>query len=159
MSSYLLKVTKFLGKISLFEFLVMTEKNIFVYKLFFVIKYLIPHVIFQTTSQFFFKFFMTLVSWNIFLCTFLGQTLYTLQKRNQSKCNVFILFSAQIKIHQILVISETKNKFFFKFCTTHSVHWGINPPSKIPLPSFLPRPPLNQQTVQAAPFLGNPPPL
>ena len=32
--SYLLKVTKFLVKISQFEFLVMTEKNIFVYKLF-----------------------------------------------------------------------------------------------------------------------------
>ena len=37
--SYILKVTKFLGKISQFEFLVMTEKNIFAYKLFFVIKY------------------------------------------------------------------------------------------------------------------------
>ena len=32
--SYLLKVTKLLLKISQFEFLVMTEKNIFVYKLF-----------------------------------------------------------------------------------------------------------------------------
>ena len=32
--SYLLKVTKFVVKISQFEFLVMTEKNIFVYKLF-----------------------------------------------------------------------------------------------------------------------------
>ena len=32
--SYLLKVTKFLSKISQFEFLVMTEKNIFAYKLF-----------------------------------------------------------------------------------------------------------------------------
>ena len=36
---YFLKVTKFLGKIFQFEFLVMTEKNIFAYKLFFVIKY------------------------------------------------------------------------------------------------------------------------
>ena len=34
MPSYLLKVTKFLDKISKFEFLVMTEKNIFAYKLF-----------------------------------------------------------------------------------------------------------------------------
>ena len=33
--TYLLKVTKFLVKISHFEFLVMTEKNIFVHKLFF----------------------------------------------------------------------------------------------------------------------------
>ena len=32
-SSYLLKITKFLVKISQFEFLVMTEKNVFVYKL------------------------------------------------------------------------------------------------------------------------------
>ena len=32
--SYLLKVTKLLGKISQFEFLVMTEKNIFAHKLF-----------------------------------------------------------------------------------------------------------------------------
>ena len=32
--SYLLQVTKFLGKISQFELLVMTEKNIFAYKLF-----------------------------------------------------------------------------------------------------------------------------
>ena len=31
-SSYLLKVTKFLGKISHFEFSVLTEKNIFAYK-------------------------------------------------------------------------------------------------------------------------------
>ena len=37
--SYLLKVTNFLGKISRFELLVITKKNIFAYKLFFVIKY------------------------------------------------------------------------------------------------------------------------
>ena len=36
---YLLKVSKLLVKISQFEFLVMTEKNNFVYKLSFVIKY------------------------------------------------------------------------------------------------------------------------
>ena len=34
MPSYLLKVTKFLGKLFQFEFLVMTEKRIFAYKLF-----------------------------------------------------------------------------------------------------------------------------
>ena len=33
-SFYLLKVTKFLGKISHFEFSVLTEKNIFAYKLY-----------------------------------------------------------------------------------------------------------------------------
>ena len=35
---YLLKVTKILGKISQFEFLVMTEKSIFAYKLFLSLK-------------------------------------------------------------------------------------------------------------------------
>ena len=34
MPSYILKVTKFLVKISQFEFSVMTKKNIFVYNLF-----------------------------------------------------------------------------------------------------------------------------
>ena len=78
----------------------------------------IPHAIFQTTIQFFFKFCMTLQCHEIYmLCTFSGQTLYTLHKRDQSKCRCFRLFSARIKIHQILVIFETKNKFFFKFCT------------------------------------------
>ena len=62
------------------------------------------------------------VSWNMLLCTFLGQTLYTLHKRDQSKCKFFRLFSARIKIHQILVIFETKNKFFLKFCTTLWYH-------------------------------------
>ena len=91
----------------------------------------ISHVIFQTTIQFFFKFCMNLLSWNILLCTFLGQTLYTLHKRDQSKCKFFRLFSAQIKIHQILVIFETKNKFLFKFCTTLIVRIGVsNPPQK-----------------------------
>ena len=39
----------------------------------------------------------------------------------------------------------------------HSVHWGLNPPLKNTTPLFLAKPPLNQQTVQAPPFLGNPP--
>ena len=83
----------------------------------------IPLVIFQTTSQFFFKFCITLKCHELYLlCTFLGQTLYTLHKRDQSKCNFFRLFSVRIKIHQILVIFESKNKFFFKVCTTPWYH-------------------------------------
>ena len=38
--SHLLKVTKFLVEISQFKFLVVAKKNIFVFKLFFIIKYL-----------------------------------------------------------------------------------------------------------------------
>ena len=118
----------------------------------------IPHVIFQTTSQFFFKFCMTLLSWNILLCTFLGQTLYTLHKRDQSKCKFFRLFGAQIKIHQILVIFETKNKFLFKFCTILIVHIAVSNSLKNTTPLFLPRPPLNQQTLQSPLFRQTPPP-
>ena len=62
------------------------------------------------------------VLFNIFLCTFLAQTLYTLHKRDQSKCKFFRRFSTWIKIHQILVIFETKNKFLFKFCVTLWYH-------------------------------------
>ena len=45
MPSYVLKVTKFLGNVSQFEFLVMTEKNIFAYKL-------VCHQIFQILIYF-----------------------------------------------------------------------------------------------------------
>ena len=46
----------------------------------------IPHVIFQTTSQFFFKFCMTAKCHEILLlCNFLGQMSYTLHERNLSK--------------------------------------------------------------------------
>ena len=67
------------------------------------------------------------VSWNMLPCTFLGQTLHTLHKRNQSKCKLFRLFGAQIKIHQILVIFETKSN-----CTTLIVRIGLSTPSKTP---------------------------
>ena len=68
------------------------------------------------------------VSWNMLHCTFLGQTLYTLHKKDQSKWKFFRLFSAPIKIHQILVIFEIKNKFLFKFYTTLIVRIGVSTP-------------------------------
>ena len=46
----------------------------------------IPHVIFQTTSQFFFKFYMTVKCLEILLlCNFLGHMSYTLHERSLSK--------------------------------------------------------------------------
>ena len=62
----------------------------------------ILHVIFQTTNKFFF--------------------LFRSNERDQSECRYFRLFSAQIKIHQVLVIFETKNWFFFKFYITLQYH-------------------------------------
>ena len=40
---------------------------------------------------------------------------------------IFEILSARIKIHQILVIFERTNWFFFKFCITLSVLWDITP--------------------------------
>ena len=100
------------------------------------------------------------VSWNMLLCTFLGQTLYTLHTRDQSKCKCFRLFSAQIKIHQILVIFVTKNKFLFKFCTTLIVCIGVStsPQNYNLLPSsFLPSLHYKLKNSSSPPFLGNPP--
>ena len=45
------------------------------------------------------------------LCTFLNQTLYTLHERDRSNCKFLRLLSAQIKIHQILLIFKTINRF------------------------------------------------
>ena len=58
----------------------------------------------------------TSVSWKIAPLYFLSQTLYTLHKREQSNCKLLRLLSAQIKIHQILLILETN--FFFNFWIT-----------------------------------------
>ena len=83
----------------------------------------IPHVIFQTTSQFFFEFCITL--WcheRKLLCTFLNQTLHTFHARNQSKCKFLRLLSARIKIYQIPVSFETTNQFFFKLCISLQCH-------------------------------------
>ena len=61
------------------------------------------------------KFLMSFSKPQVSFSFFLGQTLHTLHKRDQSKCKCFRLLSARIKIHQILVIFETTNQFFFKF--------------------------------------------
>ena len=49
-------------------------------------------------------------------CTFLGQTLNTLHNRSQWKWKFLRLPSARVKIHQVLVIFETTDQFFFKIC-------------------------------------------
>ena len=72
---------------------------------------------------------------------------------NQSA--IFLLFSAQIEFHQILVIFQTKNKFLFKFSTIFIVRIGVStliPPQKHHPPSFLPSSPLSWQTVQTPPL-------
>ena len=83
----------------------------------------IPHVIFQTTSKFFLKLWITFQCHERYLlCTFLGQTLNTLHNRNKWKCKFLRVLIAQVKFHQILVIFETTDQFFFKFCINFQGH-------------------------------------
>ena len=80
---------------------------------------------FDTLRRFWWKFAKLLMSFSkpqVSFSFFLGQTLYTLHKRDQSKCKCFRLLSARIKIHQILVIFETINWFFFTFWITFQYH-------------------------------------
>ena len=62
------------------------------------------------------------VSWKITpLCFFRSNVIYFAQKE-PIKVKIFRISSAQVKIHQILVIFETTNQFFFKFCITIQCH-------------------------------------
>ena len=87
----------------------------------------IGHVIFQTTSQLYFKFSITLLlsCHEIYLfCTFLAQTLYTLVKSSPLKCNLLRLSSSRVKIRRILYVnSETTSQFLFRFFIMLQCHY------------------------------------
>ena len=55
-------------------------------------------------------------------CTFVVQTLNTLHNRNKSKCKFWRFSSARVKFHQILVIFETADQLFVKFCINLQGH-------------------------------------
>ena len=48
----------------------------------------IPSVMFETTSQFFFKLFITLQCHEKLFCTFLAETVHDFDKRSPSKCKI-----------------------------------------------------------------------
>ena len=48
----------------------------------------IPYVMFETTSQFFFKLSITLQCHEKLFCTFLAETVHDLDKRSPSKCKI-----------------------------------------------------------------------
>ena len=52
----------------------------------------------------------------------LGQLLNTFHYRNQWNCKFLRLWSTRAKIPQILVIFETTDQFFFKFCVNFLGH-------------------------------------
>ena len=84
----------------------------------------IPHVIFQATSQFFFKFCIPLqFHETLFLCTFLAQTIYTLLKRSSLKWKFLRFLSARVKFCQIPYANfETTTRFLSKFCIPLQFH-------------------------------------
>ena len=69
---------------------------------------------------------------------------------------LLLCFYVPISSQQIYIGIAQQCSLATQQVLVHSVHWGINLPSKTP-PLFLAKPPLNQQTVQAPSFLGNSP--
>ena len=78
--------------------------------------------------------------------------------------NAYILFfngSTDLNIFYTYldIIRDTQSKISvkeMKSCQQHSVHWGINPPSKTPPSLSCQLPLLNLQTVQAPLFRQSP---
>ena len=83
----------------------------------------IPHVIFQTTSQFFLQILHHLsMSLKITPLYFSGQQLNTLHNRRKWKCKFWRLSSAWVKFHQVFIIFKTTDQIFFKFCINLQCH-------------------------------------
>ena len=84
----------------------------------------ILHVIFESTSQFSFKFCNNLHCNQIWLLyTFLARKLYTMVKSSPLNCKFLRLSSAQLKIYQITHVNfELTSQFLFKFCIILHCH-------------------------------------
>ena len=66
---------------------------------------------------------LPLVSWKLFLCTFLAQRIYTLLKRSPIKWKCLRLSSARVKFCQIPYANfETMSRFLSKFCIPLQFH-------------------------------------
>ena len=84
-------------------------------------KFLMPFSKPQVIFSWNFAWLFSVTKYNASLL-FLGQALYTLHKRDQSKCKFVKTFSTRIKIHLILVIFVTKISFSSNFASP----FGIN---------------------------------
>ena len=71
-------------------------------------------VMFETTSQFFFKLFITLQCHEKLFCTFLAETVHDFDKRSASKCKISQTFHCSCKIslnlyfHRLLLFKVYK---------------------------------------------------
>ena len=78
-------------------------------------------VIFQTTSQFFFKIRLTLQCHE--LNCFLAQPIYTLVTRSQLKLRFFRLSNARVKFCDVPHVNfKTTSQFLFNFCVILHCH-------------------------------------
>ena len=77
----------------------------------------ISQVLFQATSKFLFKIFISLhCHKRKLLCTFVAQAVYTLVTRCQLKQNFFSLSSARVKICEVPYVNfKTTSQFLFNF--------------------------------------------
>ena len=83
----------------------------------------VPHVIFHTKIQFFFKILINLECYDITPLYFLGSNLIYFRRKQHMKVQIFRLSTARIKLHQIpYVIFGTQSQLFFKFCITLHCH-------------------------------------
>ena len=83
----------------------------------------VPHVIFHTKIQFFFKILINLECYDITPLYFLGSNLIYFRQKQHMKVQIFRLATARIKLHQIhYVIFGTQSQLFFKFCITLHCH-------------------------------------
>ena len=64
----------------------------------------IPHVIFETTSQFFFNFASLSMSWEMSLLYFFSLNFIWFLQREPTKVQNFRLSTAQVKFHQICTL-------------------------------------------------------
>ena len=82
----------------------------------------IPHVIFQTKSQFFFKVWITLQCHErSFFCTFLAENLYATDKSSTSKCKLSDLPLLALKFTEFLSFLEPRVSFSSNFASLFNV--------------------------------------
>ena len=62
------------------------------------------------------------VSWKIILLYFFRSNVIFFSQKERIKVEILRILSAQVKIYKILVIFETANQFFCKFCITPQCH-------------------------------------
>ena len=88
----------------------------------------IPYVIFQPTSQFFFKLYFTLQCWHIIPLKFSSWNIICFGQKELIKVQFFRLLSALMKVHPVphAIFEATRSEFIpmLHYC---SVSWKITP--------------------------------